>query len=159
MLKKYSGIISSLSVIIPLVSVIAGIALAIMLESFMMFVYFAVAAALAYIFMASYSELLDVTADNQMLLEQIEKELKEEQERIKTSRNGNQTVATAPTANDVKAPCTENTGNDTLPEKADEESGYTVDPSNPDFIICSKCGRSQKSNRTVCFDCGAKFKK
>ena len=45
MLKKYSGIIASLSVIIPLISVIAGIALAITLESFMMFVYFAVPAA------------------------------------------------------------------------------------------------------------------
>lgn len=162
MLKKYSGIISSLSVIIPLISVIAGIALAIMLESFMMFVYFAVAAALAYIFMASYSELLDVTADNQILLEQIEKDLKEESEKIRSSNIGKHAVSTAtaaPTADDVKAPCTENIGNDTSPEKAGEESGYTVDPNNPGFIICNKCGTEQKSNRYVCFECGAKFKK
>lgn len=159
MLKKYSGIIASLSVIIPLISVIAGIALAITLESFMMFVYFAVAAALSYIFMASYSELLDVTADNQILLEKIEKYLKEEPERNKSSHIGKQAVATAPAADDAKVPCAENIGNHTSTEKVDEESGYTVDPSNPDFIVCSKCGRSQRSNRTVCFDCGAKFKK
>lgn len=159
MLKKYSGIIASLSVIIPLISVIAGIALAITLESFMMFVYFAVAAALSYIFMASYSELMDVTADNQILLEKIEKYLKEEPERNKSSHIGKQAVATAQAADDEKVPCAENIGNHTSTEKVDEESGYTVDPNNAEKIICGKCGTVQRSNRNVCLKCGVKFRK
>lgn len=125
----------------------------------MMFVYFAVAAALSYIFMASYSELLDVTADNQILLEKIEKYLKEEPERNKSSHIGKQAVATAPAADDAKVPCAENIGNHTSTEKVDEESGYTVDPNNAEKIICGKCGTVQRSNRNVCLKCGVKFRK
>lgn len=38
-------------------------------------------------------------------------------------------------------------------------ANYTVDPDNPDSIICGNCGKSQRSNRNVCFECGAKFEK
>lgn len=35
----------------------------------------------------------------------------------------------------------------------------TVDPNDAEKIICGKCGASQRRNRTVCFECGAKFNK
>lgn len=51
-----------------------------------------------------------------------------------------------------------------VPAETTEESdpgsaSVSVDPNNPDFIICGKCGTSQRSNRSVCFECGAKFRK
>ena len=71
MLKKYSNIIALIAVIVPILSLISGLIVAAELESFLLFIYFLVPAVLFYIFAASYSALLEATAENRELIEQI----------------------------------------------------------------------------------------
>ena len=161
MLKKYSNIIALIAVIVPILSLISGLIVAAELESFLLFIYFFVPAVLFYIFAASYSALLEATAENRELIEQIASNVQKrgtDTTMVATAHTGKQTFMSH---NEEQKETEVHTDKDAASPKKPEENiaGFTVDPANPNFIVCCKCGTSQRSNRVVCFECGAKFVK
>ena len=161
MLKKYSNIIAYIAVIVPILSLISGLIVAVKLESFLLFIYFLVPAVLFYIFAASYAALLEATAENRELIEQIASNAQKrgtDTTMATTVHTGKQTFMSH---NEEQEKTEVHTDKDAAsPKKPDENiAGFTVDPANPGFIVCCKCGTSQKNNRAVCFECGAKFVK
>lgn len=174
MLKKYASIIRTLAFIIPALSIIGGLILAVKAENVLLFIYFAVPAFLYYTFTRSYAELLEATEDTQEMVYQIQEQLS--QKDAKTSHSASSPIATTtsnkPIANGWTCSCGRN--NPTYAStcvcgknKRDIESAQTVssepikpneDSSDPNYIICPKCGTRQRSNRSVCFECGTTFK-
>ena len=161
MLKKYSNIIAYIAVIVPILALISGLIVAVKLESFLLFIYFLVPAVLFYIFAASYAALLEATAENRELIEQIANNAQKrgtDTPTVAAVHTGKQPLMAH---NEEQKKTEVHTDKDAVPPKKPEENiaGFTVDPANPNFIVCSKCGTSQRSNRVVCFECGAKFVK
>ena len=161
MLKKYSNTIAYIAVIVPILSLISGLIIAIELESFLLFIYFLVPAVLFYIFVASYAALLEATAENRELIEQIASNIQKrgtDTPEVAAVHTGKQTFMSH---NEEQKKAEVYTDKGAVSPKAPEDNtaGFTVDPTNPNLIVCCKCGRSQRSNRTVCFECGAKFVK
>lgn len=161
MLKKYSNIIAYIAVIVPILALISGLIVAVKLESFLLFIYFLVPAVLFYIFAASYAAMLEATAENRELIEQIAHNAQKrgaDTPKVATVHTGKQTFM----ANNEEQKRTEvhTDKGDVSPKKQEENiAGFTVDPANQNLIVCSKCGAVQRSNRAVCFECGAKFVK
>lgn len=161
MLKKYSNIIAYIAVIVPILALISGLIVAVELESFLLFIYFLVPAVLFYIFAASYAALLEATAENRELIEQIANNAQKrgtDTPAVAAVHTGKQTFMTH---NEEHKKAEVHTDKDDASPKKPEENiaGFTVDPANPNFIVCCKCRTSQRSNRAVCFECGAKFVK
>ena len=161
MLKKYSNIIALIAVIVPILALISGLIVAAELESFLLFIYFLVPAVLFYIFAASYSALLEATAENRELIEQIASNVQKREADtpvVAAVHTGKQTFMSH---NEEQEKTEVHTDKDAASPKKPEENiaGFTVNPANPNLIICSKCGAAQRSNRAVCFECGAKFVK
>lgn len=160
MLKKYSNTIAYIAVIVPILSLISGLIVAIELESFLLFIYFLVPAVLFYIFAASYAALLEATAENRELIELIASNVQKrgaDTPAVAAVHTGKQTFMPHNEQKETEV----HTDKDAASPKKPEENiaGFTVDPENPGFIVCCKCGTSQRSNRAVCFECGAKFVK
>ena len=95
MLKKYSGIISVLAVVVAVILVIGGIAAAINLESFLPVLYFGIGAAIYYIFMHSYALLLETTANNEDALAAIRQFLQKLDTQAPTKRSATPYVSIA----------------------------------------------------------------
>lgn len=161
MLKKYSNTIAYIAVIVPILSLISGLIVAVKLESFLLFIYFLVPAVLFYIFAASYSALLEATAENRELIEQIASNVQKRGADTPAVPAVHTCKQTFMSHNEEQKETDVHTDKDAASPKKPEENiaGFTVDPANPDFIVCCKCGTSQRSNRAVCFECGAKFVK
>lgn len=160
MLKKYSNTIAYIAVIVPILSLISGLIVAVKFESFLLFIYFLAPAVLFYIFAASYSALLEATAENRELIEQIASNVQKrgaDTPAVAAVHTGKQTFMPHNEQKETEV----HTDKDAASPKKPEENiaGFTVDPANPGFIVCCKCGTSQRSNRAVCFECGAKFVK
>lgn len=64
MLRKYSGIISIIAIVVAVLLVIGGIATAITIESFLPVLYYGIGAAIFYLFMHSYAIMLETTANS-----------------------------------------------------------------------------------------------
>ena len=161
MLKKYSNIIAYIAVIVPILALISGLIVAVELESFLLFIYFLIPAVLFYIFAASYAALLEATAENRELIEQIANNAQKrgaDTPTIPAVHTGKQTFMAH---NEEQKKTEVQTDKDAASPKTLEENiaGFTVDPANPNLIVCCKCRTSQRSNRAVCFECGAKFVK
>ena len=161
MLKKYSNIIAYIAVILPILALISGLIVAVKLESFLLFIYFLVPAVLFNIFAASYAEMLEATAESRELIERIANNAQKrgaDTPPVAAVHTGKQTFMAH---NEEHKKAVVQTNKDAVASQKPEENiaEFTVDPANPDFIVCCKCGTSQRSNRAVCFECGAKFVK
>lgn len=152
MLKKYSGIISVLAVVVAVILVIGGIAAAINLESFLPVLYFGIGAAIYYIFMHSYALLLETTANNEDALAAIRQFLQKLDTQAPTKRSATPYVSIA--TSHVTTPAQSQHPAAKAPDKPAESAAVTVASAR---IICPKCGREQPANRRRCFDCGIEF--
>lgn len=152
MLRKYSGIISTLAIVVAALLVIGGIITAIALESFLSILCFAIGAALYYLFMHSYALLLETTANNEDALAAIRQSLQ------KTDTPAQQ--ASTQRVSVAASPITVGTQNSQAGKKTPDAPADTVKVTvTNDRIICPKCGREQPASRRRCFDCGAEFLK
>lgn len=152
MLRKYSGIISVLAIVVTALLAIVGIVTAVTLESFLTFLYFVIAAAVYYLFMHSYALLLEITANNEDALASIRQSLQKSDAKAPARQSPSSyvnVVASTATTSAPKSQPTTNTPDVPAPAVAVAVTGNR--------ITCPKCGREQPANRRRCFDCGVEF--
>lgn len=146
MLRKYSSIFVGVSLVVPILGIVGGLITAIQLESFLIFLYFALPSVLFYLFSKSYAHLLNTAANNEDALAEIAASLKGSNAQQNRAEMLQETsVATAPeTSDEVPLPSS------TTP---------IIDPENPQIITCPQCQLRQSADRKTCFRCGIKFER
>lgn len=149
-LRKYSNIISVISLAVPILSGIAGLIAVIQSGSFLIFLSCALSSALFYIFVQSYARMLNTTADNEEALAEMSASLKKLNTQFMSEQKIVQTSS--------------NTSEITTSETSDDDSSQPgvspiIDPRNPYIITCPNCHVRQSANRQTCFQCGTKFEK
>ncbi len=146
-MKRYASIIRIISVVELLGGILAGVTFALKFDNFLTLVYFVAGASLAFVFSASYANLLETTDDTNEMLHRIM-----EQGEIA------QIKKTTLTDTSVKS-ITKAITDATIPnvQRNEEKAIATKDLDDPAYIVCSQCRTKQKANREVCFNCGAKF--
>lgn len=82
MLKRYSGIMSTLAIVVALILVVGGVIIAVTTSSFWVLIYFAVSAALFYFLLQSQALLMEATADNADALAEVQQMLRALDSRI-----------------------------------------------------------------------------
>lgn len=145
-MKKHASNVSIVGIVFILAELISSIVLAIQFESVWIFVGGAVSATVMAIFVFSYSALLSEMGDQSEMIQKI------------LIRLDNQDSKEEPSKPSKNAKV-----NDTSAEKVTSEKRSAVvtpkaDTTDPDYVICPACGKRQRSNRSVCLECGAVFK-
>ena len=150
-MRKKAAIIGWIAFIFPLLTLVGGVYWATEIESFWIFLACALSAWLSYVFISSYSELLESSDETNTMV----RILLEKQEELK-KEFPDPTTSQAP-----KAPEKETKVPVSVPAPAQKVEATTVipDPNNAEYVICSNCGTRQKANRILCFNCGATFNK
>lgn len=146
-MKKKANIISTLALTLLILDLAAGIYTAIKFESFWLAFVGAMIAWISFIFLSSYADVVRTVDENSEMLRELIKASATNTPRAYTVSNVSATPARA------VAPAT----TATAPTANPAQSTATATPAGSDFITCSNCGTRQRSNRTVCYECGAKF--
>ena len=143
-MKKKADIISTLAIILLILDLVAGVFAAIEFESLWIAFVGAMVAWISFIFLSSYADVIRTVDKNNEMLREL----------IKASATN---TPRAHTVSGVSATPTRAVAPATTPAANPAQSTVTATPAGSDFITCSNCGTRQRSNRTVCYECGAKF--
>ncbi len=142
-MKRYASIIRIISVVELLGGILAGVTFALKFDNFLTLVYFVAGASLAFVFSASYANLLETTDDTNEMLHRMM-----EQGEIAQIKKTTLTDTSTKAITDATIPNV---------QRNEEKAIATKDLDDPAYIVCSQCWTKQKANREVCFNCGAKF--
>ena len=146
-MKQKASFIRGLAIAVPLLVLIIGLIAASKTESFGQFLVYAIGAVLYYILTSSYADLLDATADTKEMVQKL-------LEGCSPDSKGSAPVKPAIPVASVK-PITPVASTNTATIKTADKDPAPIPCEDPNYIECGKCGKRQKSNREVCFNCGA----
>lgn len=158
MLRKYATIHLYTGIVLGAGTLLAGIVYGIKLESFWYFLYCAISAFLIIIGTLAFTALMDSSAAK-------EEYLKEICEHLQRPGNAKSTPAAQPVHQNTSSgtAAVSNSSGSGASAQTKQGAKETVRPekdnTDENFIVCPKCGTRQRSNRGVCFDCGAAFQK
>lgn len=149
-MKQKAKTIAWISVILPILTLGAGIYMATELESFWIALAAIASAWISYVFLSSYADLLESADEtNEMVRALLENQAQSERRTYAASAPSQEPASTE------KAP--KISMSEPAPFQKVEATTATTDPTNANFITCDNCGTRQRSNRTRCFNCGANF--
>lgn len=146
-MKKKAHVISTLAIISLILDLVACVYIAIEFKSLWLAFVGAMVAWISFIFLSSHADVIRTVDENNEMLRELIKTCGTNTPRAHTVSGVSATPARA------VAPAT----TATTPAANPAQSTGTTTPAGSDFITCSNCGTRQRSNRTVCYECGAKF--
>ena len=146
-MKKKANIISTLALTLLILDLAAGIYTAIKFESLWLAFVGAILAWISFIFLSSYADVIRTVDENNEMLRELIKTCGTNTPRAHTFSGVSATPARTVTPGTTA----------TTPTANPAQSTGSATPAGSDFITCSNCGTRQRSNRTVCYECGAKF--
>jgi hypothetical protein len=147
-MKKHASNVAIVGTIFVIAELVAAIVLAIQFESIWIFLCSAISIVVLAVFVFSYSALLSEMGDQSDMLRKILAQIDARSE---------EDQATVPAHPYESNPTVASTGNVTKAKNA-VSVVPKADAADPDYIVCPACGKRQRSNRSVCLECGASFK-
>ena len=149
-MKKVASGLLICGVVLPAISIIAGIAAASKADSFAVFCYYLIAALLTCLVLVGEGLALQAAAENNDLL----KELSVKFERMEAARKKADAVAPVPKT-EATVPQAEMPKSQSEGEAQERQTAIPVIDGNK--IVCPLCGTRQPGNREVCYECGCRF--